>query len=979
MQSPACRAIAASAILCCVTASAEKVVFRDELTGCEIWRLTDYGAFHEYSHAAKPFSYDGRRIVCRQWRADGGVVVVDLADGGETVFGQEHPGWKENPAFVRDANAVVYIAGRQDVPVFLYDLDSRKDRCVVRLARNVQMPSAGVIGPHSEYLLLRGDVNGDGLPDGGLKSLRTEEPVRTLYTSANGCAHPHTVSPSPSANRLTLGMQTCHPDVLRRLRSGERLTPQQLAVDSRYQACIAVMDFKTGSAKIYPAKNAKIWSHETWSGDGEYVHMAGCSWQAGRDAPSVPIRIGDGEPSDHYGTCGRSGRYVAGDSSLDGMEHLELTDLWTGEMRTVAHISAPTEPAGKVDQDHGHPAGSPDGTKVLFHSCYDLLNHRLYAIPTQDINPGDPVIPAESTEGFAPQGKLLVGHGYVGKRIAVSYQRTDATHFYGCEWGQDAGVRLKGAIKSNVIRKGTHHITDALGRLFPDGACRPRREYIAVVKRPDPPRALAAAASDKGVRLSWNAPASHEETAGYVVWRRSGDGPAQRLTAQPFSTCAYFDADPRGTAKVQYTVQAVERSGLYGDHSSIAWVDGGRPGADLVDSYDVRGCAYVTPGEGPPSDSRRVEFSVPVEGQYLLWVRARAQRDPETLSVRVDGQPQADARIAGAEWAWTKAAACRLSVGEHTLELTRNTTHIIRIGNLLNNPGFEDGLRGWGCAEAVTSVDDTLAHSGNRCAKLSGTLTESKLLQAVDLEVKPEWSYRLSFWIRGRFTESEAKRYNGPHPNTPGRFAVQLNPLPYPRDWFRDGNQFDAQQWEQIDMVFDSPKLEMAGRSAKRVVAQPFWCPGFWGKQVGTIWIDDVSLTELGPRLRPVKATKLLVTNLSGYVPKGLDGRETYPMPRAPLISVTGMRQTGRSEDSVALAWDAGRTGTRGYNVYLRTGEDCPATKYFQKTTVCGKTIAKIDGLTRATRYAVTVSAINEDGIAGPAAAFQAGTASLPP
>ena len=216
---------------------------------------------------------------------------------------------------------------------------------------------------------------------------------------------------------------------------------------------------------------------------------------------------------------------------------LELTDLWTGEMRTVAYISAPTEPAGKIDQDHGHPAGSPDGTKVLFHSCYDLLNHRLYAIPTQDINPGDPVIPVETTEGFAPQGKLLVGHGYVGKRMAVSYQRTDATHFYGCEWGQDAAARLKGAIKSNVIRKGTHHITDALGRLFPDGACRPRREYIAVVKRPDPPRALAAAAFDKGVRLSWNAPASHEETAGYVVWRRCGDGPAQRLTAEPVAAC----------------------------------------------------------------------------------------------------------------------------------------------------------------------------------------------------------------------------------------------------------------------------------------------------------------------------------------------------------------------------------------------------------------------------------------------------------
>jgi hypothetical protein len=128
-----------------------------------------------------------------------------------------------------------------------------------------------------------------------------------------------------------------------------------------------------------------------------------------------------------------------------------------------------------------------------------------------------------------------------------------------------------------------------------------------------------------------------------------------------------------------------------------------------------------------------------------------------------------------------------------------------------------------------------------------------------------------------------------------------------------------------------------------------------------------------------VKATKLLVTNLPGYIPKGLDGREAYPPPNAPLISVTGLRQAGRTEDRVELAWDAGRTGTRGYNVYLSAGDNFPGTKYFQKTTVCSKTSVKIDGLMPATRYAATISATNEDGIAGPTATVQAETASRPP
>lgn len=88
MHCSAMKALAVAAVFGCVAARAEKVIFRDELTGCEIWRLTDYSAFHEYAHAAKPFAYDGRRMVCRQWWAEGGVVVIDLADGSETVCGR---------------------------------------------------------------------------------------------------------------------------------------------------------------------------------------------------------------------------------------------------------------------------------------------------------------------------------------------------------------------------------------------------------------------------------------------------------------------------------------------------------------------------------------------------------------------------------------------------------------------------------------------------------------------------------------------------------------------------------------------------------------------------------------------------------------------------------------------------------------------------------------------------------------------------
>ena len=39
---------------------AEKVFLRDELTGAEVWRLTNCDAFHGYGNSFRPFSGDGQ-------------------------------------------------------------------------------------------------------------------------------------------------------------------------------------------------------------------------------------------------------------------------------------------------------------------------------------------------------------------------------------------------------------------------------------------------------------------------------------------------------------------------------------------------------------------------------------------------------------------------------------------------------------------------------------------------------------------------------------------------------------------------------------------------------------------------------------------------------------------------------------------------------------------------------------------------------
>jgi hypothetical protein len=189
------------------------------------------------------------------------------------------------------------------------------------------------------------------------------------------------------------------------------------------------------------------------------------------------------------------------------------------------------------------------------------------------------------------------------------------------------------------------------------------------------------------------------------------------------------------------------------------------------------------------------------------------------------------------------------------------------------------------------------------------------------------------------------------------------------------GGQFGDDDWRRIDITIDTPQLDSRNAPIDRVEAAPISCPAFWGEHVGTLWIDDVSLTEVGPRLRPVKVTKLVVTNVDGYEPRGSDGREAFAFPPTSKITVAGLRQTACTPNSITLTWDEGRRGTRGYNVYANTGPDCPTRKYFQRASVWGKTGVTIEGLAPATRYTVKVTAINEDGLNGPAASLRAATA----
>lgn len=951
---------------------AEKVMFHQEGTGVEMWRLTSRMTFHEYHHADKPFTRDGQYMVCREHEGDLRIVVVNLADGSEYCFGGEHrsEGTTENPVFVRRDGRLAVVYGMRNTEggsVYLHYLDTGEERTVVKMPPGVRTLTCGVIGPNAEYVMLRGDMTGDGLSDWSVKSLWTNEPIRVMWTSPTTEGWPKTVTPVAQRNRVNLTTRDVPSEMLKAVRHGEDPTNVLRRPDGLWQAHVAVLDLQTLKADVFPSQGLNRWTHEAWSGDGEFCHVNGYSWRISEDASTTAIRIGDAPASNHYGTCGRSGRHLAGDSGRDGMERLEMTDLWTGERWDAGYISATTEPPGGVSQDHGHPSGSLDGTKVLVHSCYDHVNHRLYAIPTADVQAGDQTIAVETTDGFAHSGALLIGTGDRRfPRLQVRYASKDDTHFHGCQWGENAQARLDEAMHRLGLPAGTLYITDALGRLYPDGKKRPRKEYVLVVRQPDPPRGLMASHEGSAVRLTWGLPASHCETAGYAIYRRVGDAPLERLNDELVSGVEYLDTRlPAGRA--EYFVRAVEHSGLYGAPAGPAWAKGTQAGTHVLDSYDVPGCAFIERGQWPTADERSVTINVPTDGEYVLWGRGRAWQDRETVSVSVDGQVLADVTVQRAQWHWMKLVECALSAGEHTVSLRREMAYEPGSDrNLLTNPDFEDGLDGWEFDKTVTSVETGMAHSGEKCVKLSGGLTEAKLMQIVEMAVKPEWSYRLSYWMRGKFTKGYTLYEDSPEI---GRYCNQIRPFKWPRNAVVSAATFDDKQWYRKEIVIDTPGLRPEQRPLTQMQVYPYWQPAFWVEHEGEMWFDDVELVEVGPRLRPLKMTKLLVTSTADYTPKGRDGRDAHDFPAAPLIPVTGLRCTVQRE-GVTVAWDASRPGTRGHNVYSRPSADCPASKYFQRTSVWRATSVALDGL-GAGKHAVTVTAINEDGINGPAATIR--------
>jgi hypothetical protein len=299
--------------------------------------------------------------------------------------------------------------------------------------------------------------------------------------------------------------------------------------------------------------------HMGWLGNGEYLLLGnglirGRRWD--EPFPSnlhilASISVGDVSP------CGRSGRYVCGDSMV---ADLRSGDGWPfiHPLSVICYPKTIKDNSGIYDAD---PKGSPDGTKVCFVSNYDLKDGPLTHI-NQDTSRKAASLHVTSTADFPKSGAVVV------QREIIGYERKTPTSFEGLTRGLHNTLPVNLRQGRAVTCFQARCLTDEQWSGMPGPSYPMRRSiqdensallrqrqtdvYVAVVRKPDRP--ILRSNNDVVELIPGE---EHYETCGYRVLRDD-----ERITNEPLRP-----GENLSLKAGAYRAVAVEFSGLESEAS----------------------------------------------------------------------------------------------------------------------------------------------------------------------------------------------------------------------------------------------------------------------------------------------------------------------------------------------------------------------------------------------------------------------------
>ena len=316
----------------------------------------------------------------------------------------------------------------------------------------------------------------------------------------------------------------------------------------------------TNATKAYPTLDG---SHFSWSGDGTYFLLGngilrGVQWNdflPGNIHFLSPMRCGD------VCRAGTSGRWITG-SVYNGRGPQFVADLRSGDgwiaAKTYSVFCFPgtEDNSGIYDVDG---KGSPDATKIVFVSNYDL-EHGPGAEITEDGDKDRIVV--NSTKGFPAKGRIVMVTGFA--REVLGYDSLTPTSFekltrglYGtplsaAERGQDISLFDYRLIPEKLwknLPKPDRRTLEIVGD--PNSPLLKQRStdiYAAVVRLPDRPLLRQG---KNGIELIPGE--NHLETFGYHIALNG-----KRITQSPLRPGKSMTLSKPG----EYTAVAVEWSGL---------------------------------------------------------------------------------------------------------------------------------------------------------------------------------------------------------------------------------------------------------------------------------------------------------------------------------------------------------------------------------------------------------------------------------
>ena len=505
-----------------------------------VWRLTDDPAIRDEAnyHNIQCWSPNGRYTCYTHWggtdgpggKASAEVHVIDLATGKDHRVGKGI-----NPRWANRHNWLFYCHWTGDgtppyetgTQVVRYDADTGETFAVTH---GIETP--GGLDPTDTWLY-------------GTQRFRGQKPQYRIVRVRNAPGSRFEVVDGAPNLHAFVHVNPAHPVVMVRAKS---------AAGGLHGTNRALFDLDGSNVRQGTVMCQA--GHQSWSGDGQYLlignrQVCGRPWDKPFPSDLDVLswgRVGDVCP------CGRSGRYICGGG-------LTFVDTRSGDAWPVVapHSLIIYPMAGDFstlcDID---PKGSPDGTKIHYHSTRDIEHYPVARVTKHDRKQPD-VIHVDSTEGFANSGDICCRWEVVG------YARKTATTFEGltrCKHGTRpapgmvrkvrvifplSAYALSGKDKerakpdASMVRAGVAKDNPLLYQRQTD--C-----YVVVTRRPDRPHLRLTRD-----RVELVPGESHWETRGYRVLAR-GKPAAEKLIGPGE---AFVLPEPGS-----YTAVAVEWSGL---------------------------------------------------------------------------------------------------------------------------------------------------------------------------------------------------------------------------------------------------------------------------------------------------------------------------------------------------------------------------------------------------------------------------------